>query len=209
MSSISSKQVGDVDSVSDRSNSDLNFTNSFDSNLGMQAFIQQNLGGTTTAKEPRKGSRIRGNRRQMQNKLGEEDAVSEKPEDLETSSGGSNSGSSCQDLSEDEHNDVLSSVLKQLRPKKPGSRLSDMGSYKNLPINSGNDLKDVIDIETRSNNKHRRILQSATRVQRIDRRPKYAQELMISKVGIDPTAIPGTQFRTQFLTDNQRVQQEY
>ena len=40
MSSISSKQVGDVDSVSDRSNSDLNFTNSFDSNLGMQAFIQ-------------------------------------------------------------------------------------------------------------------------------------------------------------------------
>ena len=95
MSSISSKQIGDVDSVSDRSNSDLNFTNSFDSNIGMQAFIQQNLGGTTAVKEPRKGSRIRGNRRQMQNKLGEEDAVSEKPEDLETSSGGSNSGSSC------------------------------------------------------------------------------------------------------------------
>ena len=71
-----------------------------------------------------------------------------------------------------------------------------MGSYKNLPINSGNDLKDVIDIETRSNNEHRRILQSATRVQRIDRRPKYAQELMIAKVAIDPTAIPGTQFRT-------------
>ena len=90
------------------------------------------------------------------------------------------------------YNDVLSSVLKQLRPKKPGSRLSDMGSYKNLPNNSGNDLKDVIDIETRSNNKHRRILQSATRVQRIDRRPKYAQELMISKVSVDPTAVSGT-----------------
>ena len=96
----------------------------------------------------------------MQNKLGEEDAVSEKPEDLETSSGGDNTGSSCQDLSEDEHNDVISSVLNQLRPRKPGSRLSDMGSYKNLPINSGNDLKEVIDNEgeNRSPNKHRRIL---------------------------------------------------
>ena len=90
--------------------------------------------------------------------------MSEKPEDLETSSGGSNSGSSCQDLSEDEHNDVLTSVLNQLRPRKPGSRLSDIGSYKNLPLNSGNDLKDVIDTESRSHNKHRRILQSATRV---------------------------------------------
>ena len=141
----------------------------------------------------------------MQNKLGEEDAVSEKPEDLETSSGGSNSGSSCQDLSEDEHNDVLTSVLNQLRPRKPGSRLSDIGSYKNLPLNSGNDLKDVIDTESRSHNKHRRILQSATRVQRVDRRPKYAQELMISKVAIDPTQAAGSQFRTQFMTDNQRV----
>ena len=54
---------------------------------------------------------MRGNRKAMQNKLGEEDAVSEKPEDLETSSGGSNSGSSCQELSEDEQNDVLFSVL--------------------------------------------------------------------------------------------------
>lgn len=158
MSSISSKQIGDIDSVSDRSNSDLNFTNSFDQNLGMQGFISQNLGAVKTAKESRRGSRIRGNRKAMQNKLGEEDAVSEKPEDLETSSGGSNTGSSCQDLSEDEHNDVISSVLNQLRPRKPGSRLSDMGSYKNLPINSGNDLKEVIDNENRSPNKHRRIL---------------------------------------------------
>ena len=95
MSSISSKQVGDIDSVSDRSNSDLNFTNSFDQNLGLQGFISQNLGGVQKAKESRRGSRIRGNRKAMQNKLGEEDAVSEKPEDLETSSGGSNTGSSC------------------------------------------------------------------------------------------------------------------
>ena len=51
MSSISSKHVGDIDSVSDRSNSDLNFTNSFDQNLGIQGFIQQNLGGVKTAKE--------------------------------------------------------------------------------------------------------------------------------------------------------------
>ena len=115
MSSISSKQVGDVDSASDRSNSDLNFTNSFDKNIGLEGFIQQNLGGagpgSGTGKESRKGSRMRGNRKAMQNKLGEEDAVSEKPEDLETSSGGSNSGSSCQELSEDEQNDVLFSVL--------------------------------------------------------------------------------------------------
>ena len=53
MSSISSKQIGDIDSVSDRSNSDLNFTNSFDQNLGMQGFISQNLGAVKTAKESR------------------------------------------------------------------------------------------------------------------------------------------------------------
>ena len=42
----------------------------------------------------------------------------------------------------------------------------------------------------------------------MDRRPKYAQELMISKVAIDPTQAAGSQFRTQFMTDNQRAQQE-
>ena len=70
----------------------------------------------------------------MQNKLGEEDAVSEKPEDLETSSGGSDSGSSCQDLSDVEHDAVLSNVLNQLKPpRKPGpSRLSNQGSTSKL-----------------------------------------------------------------------------
>ena len=79
----------------------------------------------------------------MQNKLGDEDAVSEKPADLETSSsGGSNSGSSCQDLSEVEHDAVLSNVLNQLKPKKPGSRLSNRGEASSKLDHAHNDKQD-------------------------------------------------------------------
>ena len=69
--------------------------------------------------------------------------MSEKPEDLETSSsGGSNSGSSCQDLSDAEHDAVLSNVLNQLKPRNPASRLSNQDSVLKLNANN-NDLKDV------------------------------------------------------------------
>ena len=71
----------------------------------------------------------------MQNKLGEEDAISEKGENLETSSSEGGSGSSCQDLSENEHEGILAGVLNQLRPYKPGSRLSHHDSTIKLAKN--------------------------------------------------------------------------
>ena len=69
-----------------------------------------------------------------------------------------------------------------------------------------NDLKDVHP-ESNQQSKQRRYLQSATRVQRVDRRPKYAEELMVSKVALDcmtnmQPAGTSTNFGTGFITNH-------
>ena len=139
--SLSAKQVGETDSESKGSNKDLDVVTGIDPSIGLKGFISQNLEDKSMNEKIRdsksgRSSTMRRHRTAMRGKLGDEDAVSEKPEDLETSSsGGSNSGSSCQDLSDIEHDAVLSSVLNQLKPRKPGSRLSQMGESTKLIVN--------------------------------------------------------------------------
>ena len=111
-------------------------------------------------------------------KLGEEDAVSEASSKLEESSSDNGSGSSCQDLSEDDQDKVFSQVLSLLKPEMDEDNYMHKMCKK---MNVDHNNLDIGEVDVKSQPKKRgRMLQSAV-VKKIERKIIYKEELLMQR----------------------------